>query len=73
MSQKSNNIKNEVKAMLASQGWTLTEVVNKMNERHPEQKKTTVQNISNKLTRGTIKYSEIHEIANIIGKEIKWI
>jgi len=73
LSQKSNNIKNEVKAMLASQGWKLTEGVNKMNERHPEQKKTTVQNISNKLTRGTIKYSEIHEIANIIGKEIKWI
>lgn len=72
MSQKSNNIKNEVKAILASQGWTLTEVVNKMNEQHPE-KKTTVQNISNKLTRGTIKYSEIQEIAKIIGKEIKWI
>lgn len=72
MSQKSNNIKNEVKAILASQGWTLTEVVNKMNEQHPD-KKTTVQNISNKLTRGTIKYSEIQEIAKIIGKEIKWI
>lgn len=72
MPQEPNRIKNEVKAMLALQGWTLTEVVNKMNERHPKQKKTTVQNISNKLTRGTIKYSEILEIANIIGKEIKW-
>lgn len=73
MSQKTNNIKNEVKAILAANGWTLTEVVNKMNDNRPEQKKTTVQNISNKLTRGTIKYSEIHEIASIIGKEIKWI
>lgn len=73
MSQKTNNIKNEVKSILAANGWTLTEVVNKMNDNRPEQKKTTVQNISNKLTRGTIKYSEIHEMASIIGKEIKWI
>lgn len=58
--------------MIALRGWTLTDVVQKMNERRPAQKKTTIQNISNKLTRGTIKYSEILEIAEIIGIDILW-
>lgn len=58
---------------MAQQGWSLTRVVNEMNSRHPERKKTTVQNISNKLTRGTIKFSEIIEIADIIGLEVSLI
>lgn len=68
----SNIIKNEIKGYISSSGWTLTEIVNKMNENLPEDKKTTVQNISNKLTRGTIKYSEVKEIADIIGMNIEW-
>lgn len=54
------------------QSFTLTRVVEKMNEELPTDKQTTVQNISNKLTRGTIKYSEVKEIAEIIGMEIEW-
>ncbi len=72
MRSKSVDIHSQVKAMIASQGWTLTRVVQKMNERRLEQDKTTIQNISNKLTRGTIKYSEILEIAEIIGIDILW-
>ena len=68
----SKNIRNQVKSMIALQGWTLTRVVQKINERHPENANTTVQNISNKLSRGTIKYSEILEIAEIIGMDISW-
>lgn len=65
-------IRNQIKAMIAFQGWTLTQVVQKINERHPEKKQTTVQNLSNKLTRGTIKYAEVLEIAEIIGIDISW-
>lgn len=72
MRSKSVDIHSQVKAMIASQGWTLTRVVQKMNEQRLEQDKTTIQNISNKLTRGTIKYSEILEIAEIIGIDILW-
>lgn len=72
MQPNSTSIRNQVKSMLALQGWTLTRVVQKMNERNPEGVKTTVQNISNKLSRGTIKYSEILEIAEIIGVDISW-
>lgn len=68
----SNTIKNEIKSHISSSGWTLTDIVNKMNETLPSDKQTTVQNISNKLTRGTIKYSEVKEIAEIIGMKIEW-
>lgn len=68
----SNKIKNEIKGYISSSGWTITDIVEKMNENLPTEKKTTVQNISNKLTRGTIKYSEVIEIADIIGMKIEW-
>ncbi len=67
MPNSTNDVHNIVKAMIARQGWTLTQVVKEMNKRHPERKATTVQNISNKLTRGTIKFSEVLEIAEIIN------
>lgn len=69
MAKTANPIHSEIKSLLASHCITLTEVVKIMNDQHPERKKTTVQNISNKLTRGTIKFSEIIEIYNIIGEE----
>lgn len=68
----SDLIKNEIKSYISSSGWTLTDIVEKINESLPLDKQTTVQNLSNKLTRGTIKYSEVKEIAAIIGMEIVW-
>lgn len=68
----SDLIKNEIKSYISSSGWTMTDIVNKMNESLPQDKQTTVQNLSNKLTRGTIKYSEVKEIAAIIGMNITW-
>lgn len=68
-----NNVRNEIKGYIAASGWTLTDIVAKMNEGKSREEQTTTQNISNKLTRGTIKYSEVKEIANIIGKQIQWL
>jgi len=72
MPTDTSNVHNYVKAMIASQGWTLTKVVSAMNQTRPTQCRTTVQNISNKLTRGTIKFSEVLEIASIIGLSFNW-
>lgn len=66
------NIRNEIKAEIAKSGWTLTGIVKQMNLLHPEET-TTSQNISNKLTRGTLKYSEAIEIAAIIGRRISLV
>ena len=70
--EQNNIIRNEIKAAIARSGMTLTYIVNEMNRRHPDEK-TTTQNISNKLTRQTIKYSEVIEIADIIGMKIEWV
>lgn len=69
--QKSE-IRNEIKSYIAMSGWTLTDIVKEMNKTRTELEQTTSQNISNKLTRGTIKYSECKEIARIIGYKIEW-
>jgi len=66
------SIRNEIKSQIAKSGWTLTDIVKEMNKLHPNEP-TTSQNISNKLTRGTLKYSEAREIANIIGFKIEWL
>lgn len=66
-----NKVRNDIKALLAKHGRTLTSVVQEMNNRHPNNK-TTIQNVSNKLSRGTIKYSEVIEIAEIVGCQIAW-
>lgn len=66
------NVRNEIKSYISKSGWTLTDIVKVLNEKHPTNQ-TTTQNISNKLTRGTIKYSEVKEIADIIGFKIEWL
>jgi len=66
------NIRSQIKSMITAQGWTITDVVAKMNESRSPDKQTTIQNISNKLTRGTIKFSEVMEIAIIIGCRLSW-
>lgn len=69
---KTNPIHKEIKMNLARSGTTLTEVVNKMNMTRSKDRQTTIQNISNKIMRGTIKYSEILEIAAILNMHIEW-
>lgn len=71
-SYRQNEIRNEIKSHIARSGWTMTDIVKKMNETRTEEEWTTTQNLTNKLARGTIKYSEVLEIAKIIGYEITW-
>lgn len=65
----SNNIRNEIKSYIAKSGMTLRDIVNEYNKTHTP---TTTQNISNKLSRGTLKYQEALDIADIIGFKIVW-
>lgn len=69
---RTNTIHKEIKMNLARSSMTLTEVVSRMNKNRSEENQTTIQNISNKIMRGTIKYSEILEIAAILNMSIVW-
>ncbi|MEY8416345.1 LLM class flavin-dependent oxidoreductase [Tissierella praeacuta] len=64
------DIKNEIKSYIVLSGYTMTEIVEMINKKY--NRNDTVQNLSNKLARGTIKYSEAKEIADVIGYEIEW-
>lgn len=66
-----NNIRNEIKSYIAASGWSLTDIVKELNLKYSTD--TTTQNLSNKLSRGTIKYDECRKIADIIGYKIEWI
>ncbi len=65
------NIKNEIKAQITRSGYTMTQLVELLNEKY--NKKATVQSLSNKLARGTISFKEVLEIADVLGYKIEWI
>lgn len=65
------DIRNEIKSYIAKSGWTITDIVKALNEKYNTD--TTSQNLSNKLSRGTIKYSEAKQIAEVIGYKIEWL
>lgn len=67
-----NQTRQKIKSFLAMNGCTLKEVVEKMNANHPDAP-TTAQNITNKLARETIKFSEVVEIAELLGYSVEFI
>lgn len=69
----SNELKKELKSLFAAKGLTLTDVVNKMNVLLPETEQTTLSSLSNKLARGSLKYSEAKLIAKAIDMELRWV
>ena len=66
----SMELKDEIKAYIISSGWSITalnEQLNKINNTEH-----TVQNLSSKIRKNSLKYSEIIQIAGVLGYEIKW-
>lgn len=61
-----------VKGFLTHVGLSLTQAVKEMNNRYPDGA-TTTQNISNKLTRESIKFTEVCRIAEICGHHVEFI
>lgn len=60
----------KLKATLAGSGHSLTSLVKELKEQGIS---TTVQNVSNKIKRGSLNYLEVNEILNAIGYEIEWL
>ena len=60
----------KLKGVLASKGYTLTALVKELNTKGNT---TTVQNISNKLKRGSLNYLEVAEILEAINLKIEWL
>ena len=60
------DIKNEIKGLIYTAGFTLSDIAEKMGN-------ASVQNLSQKINRGTLKYSELKEILEIIGYKNEFI
>lgn len=67
-----NESKRIVKGLLASAGLSMTRAIKEINKRYPEQK-TTPQNISNKLSRDSIRFPEMRRIADVCGYRVEFI
>ena len=59
------------KSKLALAGMTFTDVISGYNQNNEVQ--TTISNINIKLSRETIKYSEMVSLADVMGYDIKWV
>ncbi|MBT6120322.1 LLM class flavin-dependent oxidoreductase [bacterium] len=58
-------IKNEIKGLIYTAGYTLSDVAEKMGH-------SSVQNLSQKISRGTLKYSELKLILDVIGYKVEF-
>lgn len=61
---------NIVKSKIIEAGFTMSKVVEYLKESGDIR---SLQNLSQKLSRGTLKYTEAERIAEAIGYEIKWV
>ena len=64
-----NKAQSILKAFFNSRGLTLKDVIDKYNEIHPDEQ-MSLQNFSNKLSRGSIRFSEVLDILDAIGYQI---
>lgn len=60
---------NIVKAKIIESGKTMSQVVEELNRQGDF---GSLQNLSQKLSRGTLKYTEAEKIASICGYELVW-
>jgi hypothetical protein len=64
------SVKNFVKLLLIKNEITMTELVNVINEKF--ERNDTIQNLNNKLTKETIRYTEMLELADALDYDIIW-
>ena len=64
------NVKNEIKSMIVRSGMTMRQVVDMLSDEYGWS--DSISNFSNKLSRGSLRYQEAIQIADVLGYEIVW-
>ncbi len=64
------NIRNEIKSYIIREGMTMSEVVERLSQEYGWS--SSVPNLSGKLRRGSLRYGEAEELADILGYDIVW-
>ena len=64
------NIRNEIKAQIVRAGMTMQQVVDLLSDEYGWS--DSVSNFSNKLARGSLRYEEAVQLAEVLGYEVVW-
>ena len=67
---QSMNIRNEIKAQIVRAGMTMQQVVDLLSDEYGWS--DSVSNFSNKLARGSLRYEEAVQLAEVLGYELVW-
>ena len=65
-----SNLRNEIKSYIVRQGRTMQEVVDLLADEY--RWSDSVSNLSNKLQRKSLRYTEAVQLADVLGYEIVW-
>lgn len=65
-----SNLKNEIKSYIVRQGMAMQEVVDLLADEYGWS--DSVSNLSNKLQRESLRYTEVVQLADVLGFEIVW-
>ena len=65
-----SNLRNEIKSYIVRNGCTLQEVVDLLSDEYGWS--DSVSNLSNKLQRESLRYTEAVQLADVLGFEIVW-
>ena len=63
-------VRNEIKAQIVRAGYTMQEVVDRLHEEYGWGDR--VSNLSAKIQRGSIRYKEVVELADVLGYDLIW-
>ena len=64
------NVRNEIKAYIVREGFTMSELVEKLVEQYDWS--PSVPNLSDKLRRESLRYKEAVELADALGYDLVW-
>jgi hypothetical protein len=65
-----NSIRNEIRSYIVRRGETYKTVAEKLTQRFGEN--ISAQSLNNKLARGSLRYIDALNIAEVLGYKIKW-
>lgn len=63
-------LKDELKGLIISQGFTMSQVNDELNRRHGTS--LSFQNFSNRFRKESFSYNEVVEILDVIGYKVTW-
>ena len=67
---KEETCRNEIKSYITREGMTMTEVVELLADEYGWS--SSVPNLSGKLRRGSLRYTEAVELADVLGYDVVW-